>query len=88
MHKILSACPRINLTVMSTFNALSIPSYYQLINGIYDLKKTYASSDRYWTSAVFLDSSYLRHPKHQKPHKFYQQNGLMKYLEQHNMLII
>jgi len=65
MHKILSACPRINLTVMSTFNALSIPSYYQLINGIYDLKKTYASSDRYWTSAVFLDSSYLRHPKHQ-----------------------
>ena len=65
MHKILKACPRINLTVMSTFNALSIPSYYQLVNGIYDLKKTYTSSDRYWTSAVFLDSSYLRHPRHQ-----------------------
>jgi len=65
MHKILRECPRINLTVMSTFNALSIPSYYQLVNGIYELKKTYTSSDRYWTSAVFLDSSYLRHPRHQ-----------------------
>ena len=50
---------------MSTYNALSVPSYEKLIHGVYDLKRTYGSSDRYWNSAVFLDSSYLRHPRHQ-----------------------
>ena len=65
MNKILTSCPRVNLTVMSTFNALSVPSYMRLVNGIYQLKQEYASPDRYWTSAVFLDSSYLRYPSHQ-----------------------
>ena len=65
MNKILSKCPRINVTIMSTFNALSAPSYKKLIHGVYDLKREYHSSDRYWASPVFLDSSYLRHPSHQ-----------------------
>ena len=65
MNKILTACPRVNITVMSTFNALSVTSYKPLVDGIYKLKETYGSSDRYWVSAVFLDSSYLRHPIHQ-----------------------
>ena len=64
-HKILDKCSRVNLTVMSTYNALSVPNYKKLIGGIYDLKKSYGSSDRYWKSAVFLDSSYLRYPTHQ-----------------------
>ena len=29
------------------------------------MKEKYGSSDRYWNSAVFLDSSYLRFPQHQ-----------------------
>ena len=58
-------CPRVNLTIMSTFNALSVPSYSKLVDGVYQLKKDYASTDRYWMSAVFLDSSYLRYPSHQ-----------------------
>lgn len=65
MNKILTACPRVNVTVMSTFNALSVPNYKTLVDGIYDLKNTYSSTDRYWVSAVFLDTSYLRHPLHQ-----------------------
>jgi len=65
MNKVLTKCPRVNLTIMSTFNALSVPSYKKLIKGVYDLKQEYASTDRYWTSAVFLDSSYLRYPTHQ-----------------------
>ena len=65
MNKVLSACPRLNVTIMSTFNGLSVPSYYKLINGVYELKTAYASTDRYWISAVFLDSSYLRFPSHQ-----------------------
>tara|TARA_A100001515_G_scaffold143923_2_gene146479 strand:- start:597 stop:1061 length:465 start_codon:yes stop_codon:yes gene_type:complete len=50
---------------MSTYNALSVPNYDKLIEGVYDLKVKYGSSDRYWNSAVFLDSSYLRYPSHQ-----------------------
>jgi hypothetical protein len=65
VNKILTECNRVNLTFMSTYNALSVPSYKKLINGLYDLKTTYGSTDRYWSSAVFLDSSYLRHPEHQ-----------------------
>jgi len=65
VHKILKNCKRISITVMSTFNALSIPTYTKLIDSIYELKTEYGSSDRYWNSAVFLDTSYLRYPKHQ-----------------------
>ena len=65
VNKILSSCKRISITVMSTFNALSVPSYKKLIDYIYELKMKYTSSDRYWNSAVFLDTSYLRYPKHQ-----------------------
>jgi hypothetical protein len=50
---------------MSTYNALSVPSYKKLINGVYKLKEDYSSLDRYWNSATFLDSSYLRYPQHQ-----------------------
>ena len=65
MNKILEKCPRVNLTIMSTYNALSVPNYDKLVKGVYDLKTQYGSSDRYWNSAVFLDSSYLRYPSHQ-----------------------
>ena len=51
MNKILSKLDRVNLTIMSTYNALSVPNYHKLIEGVYDLKKQYGSSDRYWNSA-------------------------------------
>jgi hypothetical protein len=50
---------------MVTYNALSVFNYDKLIHNVYGLKTEYASTDRYWNSAVFLDSSYLRHPQHQ-----------------------
>ena len=65
LNLILEKCPRVNVTIMSTYNALSVPNYDKLIRGVYDLKTTYGSDDRYWNSAVFLDSSYLRFPLHQ-----------------------
>jgi hypothetical protein len=64
INKILSASSRTNITIMSTYNALSVFSYPKLIQGVYQLKDEYASADRYWNSAVFLDSSYLRYPQH------------------------
>jgi organic radical activating enzyme len=65
VNKLMSKCPRVNLTFMSTYNALSVPKYDKLIEGVYQLKKEYGSTDRYWASAVFLDTSYLRYPTHQ-----------------------
>ena len=65
VNKILTKCPRTIITFMSTYNALSVFNYEQLIHNIYTLKDVYASTDRYWNSAVFLDSSYLRYPLHQ-----------------------
>ena len=65
VNMILTACPRVIITFMSTYNALSVFNYENLIHNIYTLKDTYASNDRYWSSAVFLDSSYLRYPLHQ-----------------------
>ena len=70
----MSKCPRVIITFMSTYNALSVFNYEKLIHNIYTLKDDYASTDRYWSSAVFLDTSYLRHPQHQTikvlPHEF------------------
>jgi hypothetical protein len=44
---------------------LSVFNYGRLIEEVYKLKEEYASPDRYWNSATFLDSSYLRYPLHQ-----------------------
>ncbi len=65
VNKVLSSTNRMNLTFMSTYNALSVSSYSKLIEGIYKLKQDYGTLDRYWPSATFLDSSYLRYPTHQ-----------------------
>jgi organic radical activating enzyme len=65
MNKILSKCPTVTIGIMSTYNALSVPSYDKLITEVYNLKKEYASSNRAWTTPVSLDASYLRYPQHQ-----------------------
>jgi organic radical activating enzyme len=74
VNKILEQCPRVTLTFMVTYNALSLFNYDKLISEVYKLKKTYGSNDRYWNSATFLDTSYLRYPQHQTikilPHQF------------------
>jgi organic radical activating enzyme len=65
LNKILTECPKVVVTFMVTYNALSVPNYHKLIHNVYGLKNTYQSSDRFWNSATFLDSSYLRYPTHQ-----------------------
>lgn len=65
INKILTNCSRTSVVIMSTYNALSVPNYHKLIDGVYDLKSQYTTSERYWDSAVILDSSYLRYPTHQ-----------------------
>lgn len=65
LNKILTKCPRVTIGIMSTYNALSVPSYHKLIRGVYDIKRLYGSTDRAWTTPVSLDASFLRHPFHQ-----------------------
>lgn len=86
LNKILEKCPRVNVTVMSTYNCLSIPNYDKLIDGIYDLKNTYGTTDRYWASAVFLDSSYLRYPWHQSVQLLQDQKWKNKVLDQAKLM--
>jgi len=64
INKILSSCKKVVVTFMVTYNALSVFHYDKLIKEIYELKKEYGSDQRYWNSATFLDTSYLRHPQH------------------------
>ena len=67
-------------------NCLSIPNYIKLIDGIYDLKQTYGTLDRYWASAVFLDSSYLRYPLHQSVQLLQDQKWKDMVLEQSKLM--
>jgi len=65
VNKILEKCPRVIITFMVTYNALSIFKFDKLISEVYKLKEIYGNNDRYWNSATFLDTSYLRYPQHQ-----------------------
>jgi organic radical activating enzyme len=65
LEKVLMECKKTSIVIMSTFNALSIPHYSGLLSFAYDMKKKYNNKDRYWHPSVFVDSSYLRYPKHQ-----------------------
>lgn len=61
---ILKELPTVTITVMATFNALSVFTYSQLIDKIFELKKQYKNNQRYWMSSIQLDTSYVRWPEH------------------------
>lgn len=61
---ILTELPKVTINVMATFNALSIFGYGKLIDKIFELKQKYQNKERYWISAIQLDTSYLRWPQH------------------------
>jgi organic radical activating enzyme len=65
IEMILSELPKVTVNVMATFNAMSVFGYSKLIDRIFELKKKYQNKERYWISAIQLDTSYLRWPEHQ-----------------------
>lgn len=65
VNKVLEKCPRIQLSFMVTYNALSVPRFHKLIENVYDLKKRFYSTDRWWPPGVSIDTPYLRWPGHQ-----------------------
>ena len=65
VEKMLKATTRTSMVVMSTFNAMSLFKYKELMDFVYDMKKKYNNPKRYWITSLTLDSSYLRYPRHQ-----------------------
>ena len=87
---LLKEIPQLTVIVMSTYNALSVPNYKELIKNVYKLKEEYHNPHRYYGSSIMLDSSYLRWPKHQSVkilgsewnHMIKEQMQLMDFYEQ------
>jgi organic radical activating enzyme len=61
---VLSNNSKVTVNIMATFNALSVFGYEELVDKVFELKKKYQNNERYWVSAVQLDTSYLRWPEH------------------------
>lgn len=64
VDKILTQLPKVTVNIMATYNALSVFTYSDLIDRVFEYKKKHANGQRYWVSALQLDTSYLRWPTH------------------------
>lgn len=60
----LTRLPKMTINIMATFNALSVFTYSDLIDRVFEMKKKHQNNNRYWVSAIQLDTSYLRWPSH------------------------
>lgn len=63
IQKVLTEVPACNMTFMSTFNALSLTSFKQFLEGIIQLKTEFYNEHR--PHGIFIDTPYLRFPVHQ-----------------------
>lgn len=62
INDILDNLPKVVINIMATFNALSVFSYGDLIDRVFEYKKRFHNEQRYWNEALLLDTSYLRYP--------------------------
>lgn len=58
-HVLLSKLPNVHLSIMSTYNALSVTSYDQFLDDVVELKVLYKNTQR----NVRIDIPYLRNPE-------------------------
>ena len=63
INKILTKLPKVTVVIMSTFNMFSIFSYEKLLKKVYEMKLKHFNNERYWGSALIIDTSYLRYPE-------------------------
>jgi hypothetical protein len=64
IEKMLTEIPGLSFIIMSTYNALSVPSYSRFLEDVIMLKRKYFRPQFKFTS-VLLDIPYLRYPPHQ-----------------------
>lgn len=62
IHDILNELPKVVINIMATFNALSVFTYGDLIERVFEYKKKFHNDQRYWNESLLLDTSYLRFP--------------------------
>jgi len=67
IYRLLNELPGLNITVMSTYNALSVTGYKEFLKDIFEIKKTFPSATAATVAAtrLLLDIPYLRYPPHQ-----------------------
>jgi len=67
IYRLLEEIPGLNITVMSTYNALSVVGYKDFLKDIYEIKKAFPSKSAWLTAQtrLLLDIPYLRYPPHQ-----------------------
>jgi hypothetical protein len=59
---ILQRLPKVTINIMAAFNVFSPFGYTKLVDEVFQLKKKYHNNERYWVSAIQLDTSYIRSP--------------------------
>ena len=64
IDNILTELPKVTVNIMAAFNALSVFTYSELIDKVLVYKKKHWNKDRYWNTALQLDTSYTRWPPH------------------------
>lgn len=66
--KMLREVPQVHISIMSTYNLLSIPTYTEFLNDMLNIKLKFRQ-DAYKNNRtpLILDMPYLRHPPHQAP---------------------
>lgn len=64
IENILTELPKVTVNIMAAFNALSVFTYGELIEKVFEYKKRFYNYKRYWKEAIQLDTSYIRWPSH------------------------
>lgn len=80
VEELVRRIPRLTVTIMATYNVLSMSSYIDVVKRTWELKEKYHSGDRVYGTAVMLDTSYLRHPSFLDVHVGPESN--LRYVEE------
>jgi organic radical activating enzyme len=81
LHRMINEVPRVAITIMSTYNLLSVPSYKQFLQDMLDIRLQYRDiAYKNNRNPVALDMPYLRHPLHQA--SFIIPEYLLHYVEE------
>ena len=63
VDEFLTKCEKSEVTIMTTYNLTSIPSFDKVIKKVFELKKKHYNGKRYRHYAIVLDTSYLQQPE-------------------------
>jgi organic radical activating enzyme len=63
LDKFLTKCQKPSATIMATYNLMSVSTYDNVIEKVFNLKKKHYNGQRYRHYAIILDTAYLRHPE-------------------------